>query len=97
MVVYNRSRLIRHKVRDGDWESAPVQAVHPVCSVRYPRKQGTTLCSYVVPKFFPVPLLSQIAGIFFSLLMAAEVAPRGKEVPKNAAVFSIIPNLYVLL
>ena len=37
----------------------------------------------VVPKFSPVALPSQIAGIFFSLLMATELAPRGKIVPKS--------------
>ena len=37
----------------------------------------------VVPKFSPVALLSQIAGIFFSLLMLTEfeLAPRGNVVP----------------
>ena len=40
----------------------------------------------VVPKFSPVALLSQIAGIFFSLLRATELAPRGNVVrfaPQN--------------
>ena len=37
----------------------------------------------MVPKFYPVALLSQMAGVFFSLLMATEVEPRGKEVPKS--------------
>ena len=35
----------------------------------------------MVPKLYPVSLFSQMAGIFFS----PEVAPRGKEVPKNQA------------
>ena len=39
----------------------------------------------VVPKFSPVALLSQIAGIFFSLLVATEVAPQGNVVPVRVA------------
>ena len=35
----------------------------------------------VVPEFYPVTLLSQIAGFFLS--MATELAPRGKEVPNK--------------
>ena len=37
----------------------------------------------VVPKFSSVTLLSQIAGIFYSLLMATELAPQGNVVPEN--------------
>ena len=37
----------------------------------------------VVPKFSPVALISQIAGIFFSLLMATELAPQGNVVPSK--------------
>ena len=45
----------------------------------------------VVPNFSPVTLLSQIAGIFFSLLMATELAPQGNEVPENGHFFSSQP------
>ena len=46
-----------------------------------PCEQKSALNLPVVPKFSPVALLSQIAGIFFSLLMATELAPQGNVVP----------------
>ena len=49
------------------------------------REELTALLYPVVPKLYPVSLLSQMAGIFFFLLMAPEVAPRGKEVPNLLA------------
>ena len=49
------------------------------CLAQY--KEYTALHYPVVPKFSPVALLSQIAGIFFSLLMATELAPQGNVVP----------------
>ena len=39
------------------------------------------ILALLYPEFCPVVLLNKIKGIFFCLLMATELAPRGKEVP----------------